>query len=261
MALPKMTFPTWRDARFLQVAVLAGYAVTARTFFHFERSLQTALLCCLGAILLDLAYGYFKFKKFVFPLSAVIIGLASSLLIYSRSPYPYLGAVTLAISSKALLTYRGKHLFNPANFGVVLLLLLAPRWVTGMPALFSGYLLPSVVFAVLGTITVVYAKQMEVSFSWLFGFLVLAFIRARIAGNNPLLVMLPALGPSFLLFTFHMISDPATTPRTRKYRLSFGFFVAFVDAALRYYQIPYGIFYALFFASCFMPWIREHETT
>jgi enediyne biosynthesis protein E5 len=257
--IPEMVFPSRGDARFLQAAVLIGYAVTAREIFHFERSHLVTLLCILWAVILDLLFGFFKFKKLVFPLSALIIALASSLLIYARSPYPYLAVVTLAISSKALITYKAKHLFNPANFGVVAMLLLAPDSVTGMPALFSGYMTPSVIFAVLGLLTVIYAHQAEVSLSWVIGFVIFAFVRSQISGAPVVSALLPFFGPSFLLFSFHMISDPATTPRTRGYRIAYGLFAALLDAAFRFFQIPYGMFYSLFIVCCFLPWIRDHE--
>jgi Na+-translocating ferredoxin:NAD+ oxidoreductase RnfD subunit len=139
------------------------------------------------------------------------------------------------------------------------MLQLAPHWVTGMPALFSGYIVPSIVFGILGMITVIYAKQLEVSLSWLFGFIGFAFVRAFIAHSDPLRLLLPIAGPSFLLFTFHMISDPATTPQTRFYRVGYGFLVALLDAGFRFYEIPYGMFYSLFFVCGLMPWIREQE--
>jgi Na+-translocating ferredoxin:NAD+ oxidoreductase RnfD subunit len=256
-----MKIPGLRDARWLQLAVLLGYAIVAREVFHFERSHVTTAGCLAVAIGLDLLLGRFWFRKTNFPLSAAIIGLASSLLIDARTPYPYLAVAALGILSKAFLTYNGRHIFNPANFGVCVALLLAPQYVTGMPQLFSGYLAPSIVFAILGLITVWYARQLEVSLSWLAGFALFALPRALLGGTPVLLALAPLAGPGLLLYTFHMISDPATTPRTRVPRIAYGFAVAAGDALFRQLEIPYGNFYALLVVCAFLPWIREWELT
>jgi Na+-translocating ferredoxin:NAD+ oxidoreductase RnfD subunit len=251
--------PPISDPRYLQLAVLAAYAITAREVFHFERSHWTTLYCCSLSVCLDLLIGRFYYRKLVFPLSALIIGLASSLLIDARSPLPYLAVVSLASLSKAFIKGGGRHFFNPANFGVVLVLQLLPGDATGMPALFAGYLAPAIVFAVLGLATSAYARQLEVSLSWLGGFLVFGSLRAWLSSSPLAYVLAPVLSPAVLLFTFHMISDPATTPRTRKFRILFGSGVALLDSAMRYAQIPNAPFYSLFLVSCLLPWIRARE--
>ncbi|MBN8550698.1 MAG: RnfABCDGE type electron transport complex subunit D [Deltaproteobacteria bacterium] len=250
---------SWRDPRFLQLAVLFLYAIVAREIFHMDRPHAITLACCATALALDFTLGLIHFRVIRFPLSSLVIGLATSLLIDSRYPAVYLAAVTLAILSKAFITYRGFHLFNPANFGVVCALILAPNIATGMPALFGGYLAPSIVFFCLGVVTVLYARQSLISFSWLAGFLVFAFVRASLAGKSFLLMAMPILGPAFLLFTFHMISDPATSPRSKRHKIMYGIVIAALDAIFRYKQIPYGNFYALFLVSAGMPWMRDLE--
>lgn len=251
--------PPRGDPRYVQLTVLLLYAITAREVFHMDRPHWITAGCCALALLLDVLFGYLRYRVLRFPVSSLIIGLATSLLIDSRYPFVYFAAVTAAITSKALLTYRGFHLFNPANFGVVCALMLLPQYTTGMPALFGGYVLPSLVFFALGSFTVVYAHQVVVSFSWLIGFFVFAGVRAAITGASFLITALPVLSPTFLLFTFHMISDPATSPKTRNYRIAYGIIIAAMDALFRLYQIPYGNFYSLFIVTACMPWVRDLE--
>jgi Na+-translocating ferredoxin:NAD+ oxidoreductase RnfD subunit len=254
-----LKLPPARDARYLQLLILSAYAITAREVFNFDRTHATTLACIFTAVVIDLALGWLYYKNPIFPLSALIIGTASSLLLDAPSTATYMLAAALAVASKAFITYRGKHIFNPANFGVVMILALLPGQATGMPQLFAGHLAPSFVFAVLGLLTVIYAKQVEVSVAWLAGFVVFALVRATLREVNPIFVLLPMLGPGFLLFTFHMISDPATSPRTRRYRIAFGLSLALVDAGFRFLEIPYGFFYALFGATALLPWIRARE--
>lgn len=187
------------------------------------------------------------------------MGLSSSLLIDARSVFPYLAVVTLSLLSKALLTYKGKHYFNPSNFGVVTVVLLGYGVVSGSGTLFAGSISTSWVFAGLGLLTVIYARQAEVSLSWLISFIVFALVRGVIERGNPWLKAELIFGTSLLLFTFHMISDPATVPQTRRFRILYGVFIALIDSILRHYQIFFSAFYALFLASCLMPWVRDLE--
>lgn len=209
--------------------------------------------------MLDLIWGRIVYGKFNFPISAVIIGCASSLLMDSRAPWIYVTAAALAISSKAFITYKGRHIFNPANFGVSCMLLLLPERAASMPHLFAGYVVPSLVFFSLGLFTVCWAKQREISLSWLSGFIVFGLIRAELKGVPIARVLAPMLGPGILLFTFHMISDPATTPRTRPLRIAFGLTVAAIDAVMRFNEIPSSPLFSLLIVATALPFIRDYE--
>ncbi|MBI3556429.1 MAG: RnfABCDGE type electron transport complex subunit D [Deltaproteobacteria bacterium] len=251
--------PGARDPRYMQLTMLLGYSIAARYIFHLERPQFVTALALTEAVVLDLLLGHFYYKKIVFPLSAMIIALACTILIsVSRWEY-YLLAVLLAIASKAFCTYRGRHFLNPANFGVVLLIQLLPAKVAAIPHLFTGYLWPSIVFATLGSVTSIYAGQVDISLSWIVGFLIFGLVRAALTGADPLFVLAPMLSSSFLVFSFHMLSDPATTPRYRRNRIAYAVFVAFIDAVLRYYQVISGMLYALVFAATLLPWVRDHE--
>ncbi len=253
-------FPPLSDARYLQLGILFAYAIIAREVFHLERSHWVTLGCLATAVTLDALYGKFYYHRVIAPLSAMIVAMASSLLMDSRLWWLYLVVAALGISSKALVTYKGRHIFNPGNFGVALLLLLIPDQVVGMPQLFESRLAYGASFFALGLALVLYARQAQVSLSWLSGFAAFATIRAVLKGAKLLVVLAPILSPGILLFTFHMISDPATTPRTRRMRLAFGFSVAALDAAMRLLAIPNSPIYSLFAVSMLTPWIREFET-
>jgi Na+-transporting NADH:ubiquinone oxidoreductase subunit NqrB len=254
-----MKIPQLRDPRYLQATVLLSYALVARGVFHSERSHWVTLGCCLWAILLDLALGRWLYQNTLFPISAFIIGMSASLLIDAHSVVTYLGVVTLAIVSKAFVTYKGRHYFNPTNFGVVVVLLLGYGQVTGNPTLFGGSILTSWIFLGLGLTTAIYAGQAAVSLSWLGSFIILALVRGVIEQGNPWLKVELIFGTSLLLFSFHMINDPSTVPHTRKLKILYGISIASLDAVFRFKQIYFGAFYALFMASCFLPWIWDFE--
>lgn len=249
--------PAWNDPRYVQLFILAAYAMVAVELFHMDRSHWITLGCLLLALAIDGFIGVTFYRTIRFPVSALVVAFASSLLIDARSGYVYFLAVGLSLSSKAIFTYKGRHYFNPANFGVVVVLLLLPHTATGFPALFGGYIIPSVVFFLLGVFTVIYAGQALVSFSWLGSFMLFCFLRAQLGQGEFFMNGLIILAPSFLLFTFHMISDPETTPQSSWLKVFFGFSIAAIDAIFRLLEIPYGNFYALFFVSALLPLIRE----
>ncbi|MBX7144645.1 MAG: RnfABCDGE type electron transport complex subunit D [Oligoflexia bacterium] len=250
--------PHWRDARYLQLAILLAYSISAREIFSMDRPHWVTALCCGTALLLDVLIGVLKYRVLRFPISALIIGLATSLLLDSRFPALYVLAVSLAIFSKGLLRNGNSHIFNPANFGVVAVLLCFSYYATGIPSLFSGLFLPSLTFFALGCITVVYAKQAIISAAWIVGFLFFAWVRAFLSGGSPIAAALPILSPALLLFSFHMISDPATAPQSTRAGITYAVFIAFFDAVLRFYQVPYGNFYALFLTSACIPTVVSH---
>ncbi|MBI3556204.1 MAG: hypothetical protein HY074_08065 [Deltaproteobacteria bacterium] len=255
ISLPKI--PPLRDARYLQIAILAVYSFIAREYYGLERPHAVAVGCVFLAVALDCIVGIAVYRKIVFPLSAVIIGLSASILIDAQYWENYLIVTAIASLSKAFFVHQGRHYFNPTCFGVACALLFLPYSTSGIPDLFSGYLWPSVAFGLLGLLTVVYARQTVVALSWYFTFLLLAPLRAWLTGASAWFTVGPAVGSAILLFTFHMISDPGTTPRSRRWQIVFGVSVGALDAVLRYYQVPHGQFYALAGVGSLLPWIRD----
>lgn len=246
-------------ALWVQLVILSTYAIGSRALFRFERPHSWALATIAAAMGTDLLLGALRYRTLRVPVAGAIIGCACSILIDSRFLGPYLFAAIVAVGSKAFILRSAhvdpgalpisSHIFNPANFGVVLALQLLPGLTTGIPELFSGLFLPSVVMATLGSLVVTVAGQWPVSLAWLTGFAVLAPLRSWHTGAPLHLSLAPALGPAFLLFTFHMISDPATTPRSLRGKWLFGASVAVVDTLYRLLEIPFGNFYALFWIS------------
>lgn len=251
--------PPLSDARWLQAAVLLAYALAAREIFYFERTYAMLAACVAWAVALDLLLGFFYFDRLIFPLSALIIGLADSFLVDSRLTAFFLLVISLSILSKVFVTYRGRHFFNPANFGVVLAVQFLPNQVALVPHLFSGYIWPSVVFAALGLATALRARQMPVVLGWVGGFILMAALRSQFPGSNGWEAFGPLISTSMLLFMFHMLTDPGTTPRTAAMKVSFGVLAAIIDGVLRIAGIPHTPYYALFVIGALLPFIRNEE--
>ncbi|HXT01465.1 MAG TPA: RnfABCDGE type electron transport complex subunit D, partial [Elusimicrobiota bacterium] len=240
----------------LQIACLICYSVATRSIFHIERSNWVIAFDVAWGMLLDAAIGRFRYGSVRFPLSAWVIGLTATVMIDSRYPLVYFVAVTAAILSKTLFTCRGKHYLNPGNFGAVVIFQFAVGYALSTQRIYSGYVWPTVVVFVMGLANVIYARKATLCLSFLASFLLCAWVRTKLGGVHYVMAMGPALSPSFLIFTFHMLSDPATTPKSVKGDLVFAFVVALLDAFFRMATVPFGIFYSLFLTSCMMPVYR-----
>jgi len=99
----------------LASAFIYGFGVAA---------LIPVLISVLATAIADLIINYLKFKTIEFPYSAFISGIfIGGLLTQNLQWYVYVLAGIIAIASKHLLTVNHHHIFNPANFGILMVFL------------------------------------------------------------------------------------------------------------------------------------------
>ena len=60
----------------------------------------------------------------------------------------------------------------------------------------------------------------------------------------------PMTGLAFVLFTFYMVTDPATTPTSTRNQIAFGAAVAIAYGLLVKMHVVFGLFFALSVVSC-----------
>ena len=173
-----------------------------------------------------------------FLLPAHITALAVSMLLYANDRlWPIAFAAALAVASKTLIRVRVgrgvRHCLNPSNTGIAFTLLLFP-WVGIAPPYqftenLSGvgdWLLP-VVIVLSGTfLNTRFTGRFPLILGWFGGFLFQAVSRSQIQGTPLVAAILPMTGMAFLLFTFYMVTDPATTPSAPVRQFAFGAAVA-----------------------------------
>ena len=242
-----------RDPRPYQIATLAlllayglirlGFDVPAA---HVVVVLGTALLT---QWILTNAWGLPRFD----PRSALISGLSLCLLLRTGSPWLAAAAAAAAIASKFLIRRNGKHVFNPTNFGLVLMMSLTPRaWVS--PGQWGHSALFAFLMACLGGAVVYKAWRSDVTVAFLAAHAAVLAGRALLLGD-PLSIPLHQLqSGALLLFSFFMISDPKTTPDSRTGRM---LFAALVAGGAWYVQFrlfrPSGILWSLAACSLVVP--------
>jgi hypothetical protein len=192
-----------------------------------------------------------------FLLSAHITGLAVSMLLYSNSRLmPIAFAAAVAIASKFLfrIPVQGgsRHLLNPSNFGIAATLLLFPWVGIAPPYHFSenvhgagSTIIPLVIIGTGSLLNTKFTKRISVALGWGLGFFVQALIRYSFFDQPFLGALMPMTGVAFVLFTFYMVTDPATTPCMPRGQFIFGVSVGVVYGVLVMLHIVFGIFFAL----------------
>jgi enediyne biosynthesis protein E5 len=213
------------DPRWYQIAVLAG--LLGWGLFHLRFDLDAPqVIVTLGAVLAaQLACSRIaRLPKFDAK-SALISGLSLCLLL--RTDRLVLAALAgfVAIASKFVVRVDGKHVFNPTNFGITLLLALgAPVWVS--PGQWGNVAFFALLMASLGGLVVNRAARGDVTLAFLGAWAAILFGRALWLGQRFAIPLHQLQSGALLLFAFFMISDPRTTPRSRAGRILFAALVA-----------------------------------
>lgn len=184
-----------------------------------------------------------KMKSFA---SAYITGISVGILIRSTMVWPYIITAVLSIMSKYVLRYKGRHLWNPSNFGISWMLFMAPLDVAGLSIQWGSNFVGLIVIWILGFAIVYRAKRFHVTITYVISFIALAYLRSLIVGDTFLAEVSPLTGPMYQLFIFFMITDPPTSVSTRKGRILVVILVALVEFVLRLNSFIYAPFYALF---------------
>jgi hypothetical protein len=199
--------------------------------------------------------GIIPFIDFLLP--AHITALAVSMLLYANDRlWVVVFASAVAVGSKTLIRVRTpagpRHFLNPSNFGVSVTLLLFPWVGIAQPYQFTenigpvGYWLLPAIIAASGTfLNSRFTRKLPLIAAWLAGFVLQGLIRTSIAGAPALAPLVPMTGVTFVLFTFYMITDPATSPSTGKSQVVFGLAVAAAYGTLVSVHAVFGLFFGL----------------
>jgi Na+-translocating ferredoxin:NAD+ oxidoreductase RnfD subunit len=167
-------------------------------------------------------------------LSAYIAGNSVVILLKPQGGlWPYFLAAAIAITSKYVLMYRGRHLWNPTNFAISFMLLAAPSSITILGHEWGNELWTVGLIWSIGLIVVKRAKLLHITFTYLISFSLLALLRCAITGSHPLTELAPVTGPMYQMLMFFMLTDPRTTVSTRAGRIRVVILIALMECALR----------------------------
>ncbi|MDP2939158.1 MAG: RnfABCDGE type electron transport complex subunit D [Candidatus Omnitrophota bacterium] len=179
------------------------------------------------AVLLDLVINYLKNKKFIFPSSAVISGLIVGMVLSSgQNIFYYVIASALAILSKHILKFENKHIFNPANLGLLLLNIFFGASIGWWPVNIWFIIIP-------GLFIVFKIRRLHLVISYLLAFVILLMAYAYLKQGS-IFDYFPLIN---LYFVFVMLIEPKTSAFKLTAGIVFGCFVA-VAGFISYLFLP-----------------------
>ena len=142
--------------------------------------------------------------------SAYITGISLALLIKPPAHllWPFALGGFLAIASKYVLQFRGRHLWNPSNFAISLLVVVAPASVAVLSQQWGNDLATNAVIWCFGLLIASRVRMLHVTLAYVACFVALAGMRS-------------------------MITDPKTTVSSVRGRIVVAAAVALVEAGIR----------------------------
>ena len=131
----------------------------------------------------------------------------------------------LAIGSKFLIRWNGKHIWNPTNFALVAMMIAFDQaWVS--PGQWGSSVTMIYAMAMAGAFVVNRSARSDTTIAFLAAYAGVLVARSLWV-HEPLTIPLHRLqSGALMIFAFHMISDPKTTPNTRAGRILFASLVA-----------------------------------
>src|SRR6266446_8069019 len=253
--------PSIRDPRLHVAAVLLTLQLLGQTVLNFRLSVAQILICLATGALIEFGVGFFKDKVIMWPASGLLTGNSAAFILRvpgtfhgqwwsTRGMWIFIGVVAVSMASKYLIRWRGRHIFNPSNLGLVLaFVILGPTytepqdlwwipmgpwmlvtyailiggglfigWELKLLGLELGYMAAFALFAALALLPVPDHCMIA---SW---------YATPICGQQ--LWQILVTSPEVLIFAFFMVPDPRTVPDGQAGRFVFGALVAFLSIVL-----------------------------
>jgi hypothetical protein len=251
--------PRLSDPRLHLAAVIISLQVLGQVAFDFRLSIAQILIAIGTCALLEVGIAFFRQHVLMWPASAMLTGNGVAFVLrvpgtehgdwWSTHGWPiFAGTAAVSLLSKYLITFRGSHVFNPSNFGLVLCFLLlgpgraepldfwwgpmSPWMALALAIIVGGGLailmrLRLIVIAVAfwltfaGALAVLMATGHAMTARWHLG---------PVTGHYFWWVLVTS--PEVLVFLFFMITDPKTTPKSMRGRALYAVSIGLLSVLL-----------------------------
>lgn len=243
--MPMKTFGI--DTRLVMPLLITLILLVGQAFYGILESYPHTLAAIGVAVFFELVLSKIDRGHFPFLASAYISGISVGIL--TRSPFMWTFALcsAITITSKYVLKVKGRHLWNPSNFGVAVMLLIAPSAYSTLSFQWGNNLAAMTVIWVLGCIIIYRLKRFHITATYVLSFVFFAAIRSYWTGDVFLAEIAPITGAMYQLFIFFMITDPATTVRhSKRAQIVVVFLIAAAEMVLRMMENVHAPYYALF---------------
>ncbi len=235
------------DSRFVAPIFITFILLAGQLSYGILESYALTVLAIATAIAFELVLSRLFAGKWPHLASAYISGISVGIL--TRSPYAWPFALTSAISimSKYVLRVGDRHLWNPSNFGICVMLLVAPWAYSTLSVQWGNNLWPVFIIWALGLVITYHVRRVHITLCYVASFFAFAALRSVMTGHTFAAEVAPITGPMYQLFIFFMITDPKTTVRSsRRAQMLVAFLVAAAECVLRLAENVHAPYYALF---------------
>jgi Na+-translocating ferredoxin:NAD+ oxidoreductase RnfD subunit len=254
-----LVLPNLRDPRLHVAAVIITIHVLGQIGLGFRVTVPQILAAILTCAVIEVAVTFRQSRAFVWPASAMLTGSGVALILrvvgtpandpwnmYAWQWFAVIGGLSLL--SKYVLRYRGSHVFNPSNIGlVVAFIVLGPTRVEPLDfwwAPLNGWMIAAYGVILVGGLLI--TRRLSLLGLAASYWLTLALGLGLLAGAGHCMTanwaFSPVCGfdfwrvvvtsPEVLIFLFFMITDPKTVPTGRVGRIVFGVLVALASTLL-----------------------------
>ncbi len=128
-----VVLPKLRDPRLQLAATITSLQVIGQVGFHFQVSIAQILISLGTCAVLEIAIALRKQGVLLWPASALLTGNGVAFVLRVpgtahgdwwsvRGWWIFAGTAAVSLLSKHVIAWRGKHIFNPSNIGLVALL-------------------------------------------------------------------------------------------------------------------------------------------
>jgi Na+-translocating ferredoxin:NAD+ oxidoreductase RnfD subunit len=234
------------DSRYVAPMFITLILLVANYQFRVLESFDRTALAILTAIGTEIVLSMLLRGKFPHLASAYVSGISAGILVRSPEYWPYALCAAIAITSKYVLCIKGRHLWNPTNFAISMLLIVAPFAVSTLSVQWDNRPWAMFVIWSLGAFIVSKLKRLHICATYIACFVALALVRSLITGHTFESEVSPITGPMYQLFIFFMITDPKTTVGSKRAQCFVVAMVAVAECILRLNQNVHAPYYALF---------------
>lgn len=239
------------DARHFQIVSQTIFVCIGVVFLRWDYSFL-AISLTFGTALSIQLIGIYLLKLPLHSIkSALITAFGLTLLFKSNEPMLYAFAAAIAIGQKFIFKIRGQHLFNPANVGIIAVILFTKNaWIS--PAQWGSSILLVFVIGSAGLAVLSRVKRMDTGLIFIATLFALEYYRTIVfLGWNWEVLLHKLSSGSIWLFALFMITDPMTIPTNRTVRIIWTMAVAFTSFYLTNYYFVTGA--PLWALVCFTP--------
>ena len=234
------------DNRYLAPALITAILIGGHLSFGILESYEKTALAIVTSILVEITLCRMVYATGPHLASAYITGISVGILLRSLAMWPYGLCSAISITSKYVLRVKGRHIWNPSNFGICAMLFLAGDTVASLSIQWGNNLWPMIAIWLLGSVIIWRLRRFHITATYVVAFFLFALLRSSITGHPFQSEIAPITGPMYQLFIFFMITDPKTTVRSTRGQCVVVVAVALLENFLRLNEIVYAPYYALF---------------